>query len=138
MPRMPINSDQYHGTVWFDAGDGLTSQAEITWTMTERDGDTVYYAPSGTLSVTYSDCSVSPATGSIAPAEGWLQVDWSTSPPRYYGGGTTTWDATYVCDGATYSMPAGAQWLNAGEGTASEDGAVLEGTNGFWRWSFTR
>ncbi len=102
---------QWSGTT--TAQVGYTMTASVTWTYDDQHStDTVaYFQPTGSVSFAFPGCSVSPNTHSIAPAEGTLKIDYSTTPATYIVEASTVWLATYNCGGSPYQAGAGGFWL---------------------------
>lgn len=130
--------------------------AEIIWTLDRTVNNVSTYLPSGTVSVSggiYAFCTVNPATWVIEPADGMLIVDYNTTPPTYYGGGTTSWPAGLTCPPAPGATPIvvtgyylggnGGPQGTAAAGSVSGNGTVIEGTDtvaggNVFNWRFTR
>ncbi len=76
----------------------------------------------------------------VAPEDGYLEIDSSYDPPRYYGGAVTSWTATLQCGDQSYpGWTIIAQWWEgSGVRDASADGRSLMATNGAWSWDFEK
>ncbi len=133
-----VADDAYHGSATFSDATYIAA-ADVTWTAAHDYDGVTGYVPSGTVTVTFAGCTVSPSTHAIGPDDGSLEIDWTFDPPRYYGSGLTAWDATLDCG---YEAPVpfhvAAQWLTTDVQSANDDGSALEGAWNWWSWSFSR
>lgn len=112
---------------------------EVTWTESEAFGEEVQYVPSGTVHYAVEGCTVSPSVGQIAAEDGYMEVDYAQSPPRYYGSGFSTFEVTVTCGGTSYPSTILAPWFESGGSRhASSDGRTLEGESVTGTWSFER
>jgi hypothetical protein len=119
--------------------EGYTFTAQVEWVLEPAlsFGKKLVYHPKGSVTATVhlnKDCTytVSPASGLINTAtDGELTIDFSTTPPTYFGTGATFWNATFtaVCPDQTFDLPlGGGPWLGGG-GTTSPDGSEIVGTS---------
>jgi hypothetical protein len=136
-----VDDVAFQGTCSMDDGAGSTvSEATVTWTESEDHDGVITYVPSGEVTYHLPDegCTVTPATHAIAADDGFLEVDWSLSPPVYYGGGATAWQALMDCgEQNRVEIQVIAQWLAIPTpATASADGKDLEGSEAYFTWSF--
>ena len=111
------------------SGGGLEMEADVRWTLVASEHCVDRYQPSGTarfhlqagLCTTVTEPDVAP----IAPDDGALIIDRSTSPATYQVTGSTSWDATIGCDGEEgFPIRAGGGWAG---GSGSFEGAVISG-----------
>src|SRR5262249_27345130 len=128
--------------------------ADVTWTLVDTTGCVDTYAPSGTVTYGFAipgalcDQSIDPASHAIAPSDGVLTIDRSTSPPTIAMHGDTRWPITWSCHGSdgstqTQSLTGGGAWLDATELAGSNqrtDTTRCGSPNGTppctYRWNF--
>lgn len=104
-------------------GTGIVVAARVRLSPVDRTACVDIYLPAGTVSFVSATAgcttSVAPAEAAIAPTDGALLLDRSTSPATYVATASSLWLASYTtrCDGdaATVAVwPAGGTWLLAG------------------------
>lgn len=114
------------------------SGATITGAISFQNGvttsGTTVYSASGTITYTQPGCTFSPATYTLKPEDGELDLDHATTPPTYYGAGYAQWQATVNCgSGPGGSAPIGGIWFTVPADPTnpfqvSPDGLKMEGT----------
>ena len=104
--------DSWSGTA--DSTFGYTMHASVTWVFDDvhSTATVAMFYPTGTVSFTSPNCTVTPGSATIQPAEGSLQIDYSTTPATYRASGTTVWEGTYTCGGGSFQAGAGGVWLS--------------------------
>lgn len=113
--------------------------AEVAWTESESFGEEVQYVPSGTVHYAVEGCTVTPSAGQISPEDGYMEIDYSQSPPRYYGSGYSTFEVTVTCGESSSPWTILAPWFESGgPRDASADGRTLHGTSAQGTWHFER
>jgi hypothetical protein len=108
--------------------------ANVTWRRTATTGCVDRYEPTGTVRYSYAVpgalCAqeMAPGDHAIAAADGWLEIDRSTTPATYRGHAATTWSVTWTCHldsgDETQTFDGGGTWFDA----AGTVGARVEGT----------
>lgn len=130
--------DGFVGIARLDEG-AFQAEAHVTWTQSEDFDGVVQYLPTGSVTYSMTGCTVTPSTHAISPDDGYMEIDVTYDPHRYYGGGVTSWAAVLTCGEQSYDCTVIAQWF---EGSAiyeaSPDGDTLAATHDYWSWSFDR
>ena len=139
-----------------DAGGVYSVTAQVTWTLEGTVNNVSTYTPTGTASLVYSACSITPSSGTITNDGGFLIVDYNANPPTYQGGGGAQWVATVRCGtGDPVTGLVGAPFFGGSKGPAgffaqglvSPDGLTIEGSDTTtlpdgrpvtFNWKFTR
>ena len=120
----------------------ISISAEVTWKIDPElsiGNEILYYAAEGTVTASYTGCSVNPSSYPITRENGgYFRVDYGVDPPTYLGASLTAWSATWNCEGSPGSFihPAGGRWF-FGMGTLSPDGTTLAGTSSDGVQTFT-
>lgn len=110
--------------------------ADVLWQRVDTSGCVDTYRPTGTATYFYGIpgalClqTVEPQTVPVDPSDGVLEIDRTSSPPRYRATAATSWPATWICsfpDDTMNTMPvdAGGVWLDA---SGTIEGRKIEGT----------
>jgi hypothetical protein len=113
-------------------GDDLwdTGEAQVVWEFSAMQGTVAVYVPSGTATAKWElpDCTIalSPSTFTLSPEDGELHIDFSDSPPSYWGEGFSE-DPSGT---QTWSCPSSDPFDQVGVGTSwfYGSGVVLDGT----------
>lgn len=148
---------------------GASATASVSWTLSSVVGNLAVYKPTGTVTAAFTSLVgcvdvpvLDPQSHTLDPAtDGILTVDYTTTPPRYYGSGLSSWPATLTCtdtNGRRASIPGyegqvdffggsgGATGVEAA-GRISNDGTTIEGSDArsvgelgqqTFRWKFVR
>jgi hypothetical protein len=131
---------------WVGTAEGSFGPAsvtvEVTWALDRTGGGITTYRPSGTAHYAFMDCTITPSDGPLS-SDGFLTVDFTTSPPTYDGIGDGIWTALFSCPGLDPGEnPVTFLYFDAA-GSVSADGTTIEGTalsrDDVWNihWHFT-
>ncbi|MEP6833236.1 MAG: hypothetical protein ABJB74_07570, partial [Gemmatimonas sp.] len=105
-----------------------TSTATITWGLQSRVGDVATYRPTGTVTITRTGCTISPATHTLQPTDGILVVDYSGPVTTYRGYGFVNWAISLSCPAiGPGSIPSGSAALYLGGNATYEGQATYAG-----------
>jgi hypothetical protein len=118
-----------------------TDHAQVTWTVAEvmPAAKKIILRPSGTatLPTMLEGCTLSPYTHAIAPSDGHLDLDFSTSPPQYSGFGLSNWLLTGFCPlNPNYASNHGGVWFDLPTPLPFQPGQPLRGANPMSTWDF--
>ncbi len=141
--NLTIVEDQWRGTT-SSTLQLISGTTELTWTLESSVNKVSRYKPSGTATMTFADCTVTPNHGEVDPL-GFLIIDFNNDPPTYSGIADAVWTAHFACPDSDlpYDGPADILSFNA-NGAVSADGKTISGSalsgNDDWTitWSFTR
>jgi len=141
--KLTIVEDQWTGTTSTSLVDGpISGTTELTWTLESSVNKVSRYKPSGTATMFWKDCTITPDHGDVNPL-GFLLIDFNNDPPTYSGIADAHWNANFACkDLEPFDGPAGFLSFDA-EGAVSSDGSIRGGApsgDGVWTitWHLTR
>ena len=139
--NLTIVEDQWKGTTSSAVG-AISGTTELTWTLESSVNKVSTYRSSGTATMYWTDCTITPDQGEVDPL-GILTVNFNNDPPTYSGTAAATWQAHFSCkDADPFDGPAEVLSFDA-EGVVSSDGKIAGGApsrDGVWTitWSLTR
>ena len=141
--KLTIVEDQWTGTTSTSLVDEpINGTTELTWTLESSVNKVSRYKPSGTATMFWRDCTITPDHGDVNPL-GFLIIDFNSDPPTYSGIADAHWNANFACkDVDPFDGPAGFLSFDA-EGAVSSDGSIQGGApsrDGVWTitWHLTR
>ena len=82
----------------------LLLSASLTWTRVATSGCVDRFEPAGTVTLEGGCTGLTPASHTISPSDGTLEIDRSLDPPTFVMNGRTTWNATCPDAGGDETM----------------------------------
>ena len=144
----------------------VVTTVSVTWALDHQIGTVAVYRPTGAANsvITTGGCpggfSFDPPSHVVDPdttppynTEGFLTIDYGSTPPTYHGYAFTNWEATLNCAGMAVPNIGGGPWFGGSAdpfgreavGVLSADGLSIEGTGAdtqmppaTFKWKFTR